>query len=78
MAMRRCAVLRGAAVIQGYDDVLFLHKKGPGEILIPTAIFSALGNITETTARLPFAIANLTALAAITRGRRLIGRLGPA
>ncbi|MCC6455247.1 MAG: glycosyltransferase family 39 protein [Caldilineaceae bacterium] len=68
------AVLRAAAVIQGYDDVLFLHKKGPGEILIPTAIFAALGNLTETTARLPFAIANLTALATIFwLGRRLLG-----
>lgn len=68
------AVLRGAAVIQGYDDVLFLHKKGPAEILIPTAIFASLGNITETTARLAFTIANLTALAAIYwLGRRLLG-----
>ncbi len=54
------AILRAAAVVQGYDDVLFLHKKGPAEILIPTAIFAALGNITETTARLPFAIINLS------------------
>jgi 4-amino-4-deoxy-L-arabinose transferase-like glycosyltransferase len=68
------AVLRAAAVIQGYDDVLFLHKKGPAEILIPTALFATLGNITETTARLPFAIANLTALVTIFwLGRRLLG-----
>ena len=68
------AVLRAAAVIQGYDDVLFLHKKGPGEILLPTAIFASLGNLTETTARLPFAVANLTALAAVYwLGRRLLG-----
>lgn len=68
------AVLRAAAVIQGYDDVLFLHKKGPAEILFPTAIFATLGNITETTARFPFAIANLTAIAAVFwLGRRLLG-----
>jgi hypothetical protein len=68
------AVLRAAAVIQGYDDVLFLHKKGPGEILLPAALFALLGNITETTARLPFAVANLTALAAVFwLGRRLLG-----
>jgi hypothetical protein len=68
------AVLRGAAVIQGYDDVLFLHKKGPAEILLPAAIFAALGNLSESTARLPFAIANLTALAAVYwLGRRLLG-----
>lgn len=54
--------------------MLFLHKKGPAEILIPTAIFAGLGNITETTARLSFTIANLTALAAIYwLGRRLLG-----
>ena len=68
------AALRAAAVIQGYDDVLFLHKKGPAEILLPTAVFAALGNLTETTARLPFAMANLTALAAaFWLGRRLWG-----
>jgi hypothetical protein len=68
------AVLRAAAVIQGYDEVLFLHKKGPAEILLPTAIFAALGNLTETTARLPLTVANLTALAAIFwLGRRLLG-----
>jgi hypothetical protein len=38
------AILRAAAVVQGYDDVLFLHKKGPAEILLPTAIFAALGH----------------------------------
>jgi hypothetical protein len=68
------AVLRAAAVIQGYEDVLFLHKKGPAEILLPTAVFAVLGRIDEATARLPFALANLTALAAIFfLGRRLFG-----
>ena len=70
------AVLRAAAVIQGYDDVLFLHKKGPAEILLPTVIFATLGHITEMTARLAFTIANLTALAALYwLGRRLLGSI---
>lgn len=70
------AVLRAAAVIQGYDDVLFLHKKGPAEILIPTALFAALGNLTESAARLPFAFANVTAVAAVYwLGRRLFGSI---
>ena len=56
------AVLRAAAVIQGYDDVLFLHKKGPAEILLPAAIDAMAGRLTEAAARLPFALANLTAL----------------
>ncbi len=68
------AVLRAAAVVQGYEDVLFLHKKGPGEILLPTAVFLATGHMTEATARLPFALANLAALAAVYwLGRRLVG-----
>jgi hypothetical protein len=56
------AALRAAAVIQGYEDVLMLHKKGPTEILIPTALYTLTGHLTESTARLPFAIANLVAL----------------
>lgn len=59
------AALRAAATIQGYDDVLMLHKKGPTEILLPTLIFSLTGHLDETTARLPFAIANFAALFAI-------------
>lgn len=68
------AVLRAAAVVQGYEDVLFLHKKGPGEILVPTAVFLATGHVTEATARLAFALANLAALGAVYwLGRRLVG-----
>ncbi|MBX3013966.1 MAG: glycosyltransferase family 39 protein [Caldilineaceae bacterium] len=68
------AALRAAAVIQGYDDVLFIHKKGPTEILLPTVSYSLTGTLTETTARLPFALANLAALFAIwLLGWRLIG-----
>lgn len=68
------AALRAAAVIQGYDDVLFIHKKGPTEILLPTVSYSLTGLLSETTARLPFALANLAALFAIwLLGRRLVG-----
>ncbi len=59
------AALRAAAVIQGYDDVLMLHKKGPTEILLPTAIYSATGVLNEATARLPFTIAGVVALFAV-------------
>lgn len=58
------AALRAAAVLQGYEDVLMLHKKGPTEILVPTVLYTLTGHLTEQTARLPFAIANLTALVA--------------
>ena len=70
------AALRPAAIIQGYDDVLLIHKKGPTEILLPTVIYSLTGHLNETTARLPFALANLTALFAIwLLGWRLLGPL---
>ncbi|MEZ4859969.1 MAG: glycosyltransferase family 39 protein [Caldilineaceae bacterium] len=70
------ATLRAAAVIQGYEDVLFIHKKGPTEILLPTVIYSLTGHLNETTARLPFAVANLIALFAIwLLGWRLLGPL---
>ena len=59
------AALRAAAVIQGVEDVLLIHKKGPTEILLPTASYSLMGNLNETTARLPFAIANFVALFAV-------------
>lgn len=68
------AALRAAAIIQGYDDVLLIHKKGPTEILLPTVIYSLTGHLSETTARLPFALANLAALFAIwLLGWRLAG-----
>jgi hypothetical protein len=56
------AMLRAAEVLQGNDQVLFLHKKGPVEILLPTAIYGAAGRINEATARLPFTCANLATL----------------
>lgn len=68
------AVLRAAAVLQGYDDALLIHKKGPTEILLPAAIYSLTGSITENLARLPFALANLTGLFALCLlGWRLFG-----
>ncbi|MCB0043928.1 MAG: glycosyltransferase family 39 protein [Caldilineaceae bacterium] len=68
------AVLRAAGVIQGYEETLFLHKKGPGEILIPLLHFSLAGPIDEGAARLPFALAGIAMLAAVgVLGVRLFG-----
>ena len=65
-----------SGVIQGYEDVLFLHKKGPAEILIPATIFSLTGHMDEASARLPFALANLATLLAIfLLGWQLLGPL---
>jgi hypothetical protein len=68
------AGLRAAAILQGYEDVLFLHRKGPTEIVIPTAIYALTGTLTEQAARLPFALSNLAALFALfALGWRLFG-----
>ncbi|HRW04286.1 MAG TPA: glycosyltransferase family 39 protein [Caldilineaceae bacterium] len=70
------AALRAAAVIQGYEDVLLIHKKGPTEILLPTIIYSLSNHLTETTSRLPFAVAGFAAIFAIwLLGWRLFGPL---
>ena len=58
-------MLKAAAAVQGQGDVLFLHKKGPAEILIPTALLALAGRLPEAWARLPFALAGLGGLALI-------------
>lgn len=64
--------LRAGEVIQGFEGALFVHKKGPAEILLPTVIYVLTGHLTEATARLPFAIANFTAIfVMLLLGRRL-------
>jgi len=67
-------VLRAAAVIQGNEDVLFIHRKGPVEILLPAVIFALTGHLNEASARLPFALANLAAVGAVfLLGARMVG-----
>jgi 4-amino-4-deoxy-L-arabinose transferase-like glycosyltransferase len=61
------AVLRAAAVVQGQEEALFLHRKGPVEILLPAAIFAVTGQLDEASARLPFALASLLAVVAVLR-----------
>lgn len=71
------ALLRAVAVLQGHEDVLFLHRKGPVEILIPAAQLVLAGSANEAAARLPFVAANLAALlAALLIGRRIFGLAG--
>jgi 4-amino-4-deoxy-L-arabinose transferase-like glycosyltransferase len=65
------AMLMAAGVIRGEDDILFLHRKGPAEILIPTVSYALQNSATELTARLPFALASLAGILtiyALTRG----------
>ncbi|MFN8487928.1 MAG: glycosyltransferase family 39 protein [Caldilineaceae bacterium] len=66
--------LYSANVVQGYENALFIHRKGPAEILIPTVLYALTERLTETTARLPFALANFTALFVVfVLGWRLFG-----
>jgi hypothetical protein len=66
--------LRAAEVMQGYENALFVHKKGPTEILLPTVVYVLSDRLTEVTARLPFAVANLVGLFALfLLGSRLFG-----
>lgn len=70
------AALRAAAVIQGVEDVLLLHKKGPTEILLPTVVYALTDHLNEATARLPFTVANFVAFFAVfVLGWRLLGPL---
>jgi len=68
-------LLKATAVLQGQEDVLFLHKKGPAEVLITALVYGAGWRINEAAARLPFALAGLGGVAAIYLvGRELFGR----
>jgi 4-amino-4-deoxy-L-arabinose transferase-like glycosyltransferase len=66
--------LRANEVLIGYENALFVHTKGPAEILIASAIYALTGRLTEAGARLPFALANTCAvLAMLALGRRMFG-----
>lgn len=65
---------KAAAAIQGRDDVLFLHRKGPAEILLTLLPYAQGMAIDEWGARLPFALANVLAVVALYElGRAGIG-----
>ena len=67
---------RALESIAGDEAALAAHYKGPGEILITSTVYRAVGTATETTARLPFALASVASvLAMFALGRRLHSRL---
>jgi 4-amino-4-deoxy-L-arabinose transferase-like glycosyltransferase len=45
--------------IKGEDYAVFLHRKGPEQMLVPLAEWLLAGRITEGSARLPFALASI-------------------
>ncbi len=68
------AALRAAGVLQGYEEVLLIHKKGPTEILLPANVYALTGRLNEAAARLPFSLANIAAIfATFLLGWRLLG-----
>ncbi len=56
------AMISAAETITGHADALFLRGKGPGEILLPAAVWTLSGAITEGPARFPFALAGIMGL----------------
>jgi len=65
---------RAAAMITGDDAEIFLHQKGPVEILIPLTMWVLGGQINEFWARLPFAWGSLlVVLALFVLARRWFG-----
>ncbi|MBN1401200.1 MAG: glycosyltransferase family 39 protein [Anaerolineae bacterium] len=64
---------RAAAAIAGREDALFLHKKGPAEILLAMVPYAASQRVSELAARLPYALASVaTVLGAYCIARRAL------
>ena len=67
-------VTHAAEMIQGREDALFVHDKGPGEILVAAANYALVDRLTEATARFPYTVANVVGLFALfLLGWRLFG-----
>lgn len=55
---------KAASAVQGRDDALFVHKKGPAEIATAAQVYALHDRIDESRARLPFLVATLAGLLA--------------
>jgi hypothetical protein len=74
------AMISAAEALENHEDALFLRAKGPGEVLLPMALWRLTGTITEPVARLPFTIAILLTIVTIyligdTLGGKQVGWL---
>ncbi|MCB0192741.1 MAG: glycosyltransferase family 39 protein [Anaerolineae bacterium] len=59
------ALMLGVRLLQGEDYAIFLHRKGPAQMLLPVAGWLLSDRISETLTRLPFALSSLFSVAAI-------------
>ncbi len=59
------AMISTAEALEGHQYALFLRSKGPGEILLPMALWRLTGTISEAAARSPFTIGSLFAIVTI-------------
>ncbi|MBN1220012.1 MAG: glycosyltransferase family 39 protein [Anaerolineae bacterium] len=58
-------MITAAEALEGHEDALFLRSKGPGEVLLPLALWRLTGTINELGARLPFTLAAMLAIVTI-------------
>jgi hypothetical protein len=69
------AMIAAAEALEGHEDALFLRSKGPGEVLLPLALWRLTGVINEATARLPFTGAACLAIVTLYLiGEKLVNR----
>ena len=68
------AMMLGVRLLQGEDYALFLHRKGPAQMLLPVAFWLLTGQITESLARFPFALSSILSVVTLfIIGRRWFG-----
>lgn len=53
------ALMLAMGVAHGREEILLVHMKGPVEALLPAGILTMTGTLSETGARLPFALAGV-------------------
>ncbi|MFN2188191.1 MAG: glycosyltransferase family 39 protein [Candidatus Promineifilaceae bacterium] len=58
-------MVRAASIITGDDAEIFLHQKGPVEILLPAALWTLTGMINDMWSRIPFTWVGLLEILAV-------------
>ncbi len=68
------ALMLGVRLLQGENYAIFLHRKGPAQMLLPVAFWLLTNHITESMARFPFALCSILSVATLFFiGRRWFG-----